>query len=239
MHPCYRKKLSPFLTSFQCKGTPAGAQWLSTQTETARLFVCLTENGTILEARHDGASGEAEALLEAFCRLIPGMPLSEAREHGPLRLEYALRDPALPPPVPGLVTPENADPAFQELIRLARALPRPEAARPWSPAVPQSWKAMPVAERRTLLLNGLRQHLRQMNYQGPEIELEPASGLDRWLIGFGDRPCPPDFFLLLLSLEKRVRETTGTQVELFLEGKEDRNQRSTREIRSHDLHPGA
>ncbi len=240
MHRCYQTKLAPFQSKIRRRGFAEGPSWQVAVTDQASLALRVSEDGLILEARHDRASGDLELVLEAFCQLIDGMPLEEARGHGPLTLEYRLRDPEEAPPVAGLVTPENADPVFLELIELVRRFPKSDLRRPWTPPVAASWKAKPMEARKEILLASLNTELKDLGYAGPPVDLFLAPGNDRWLISFGDHhPAPPNFFMLLLSLERNVRARTGTQVELFLEGKEDRNRRQGRDIRSHDLHPSA
>jgi hypothetical protein len=238
MHRCYQAALKAYEGRALHRGFPREAPWIESSEAGARLGVRLGSNETILEARYDGTPGELGQLLEAFCESIVGLPLSEARDHGVLRLEYRLRDRAEAPPVPGLVTPENADPLFAALHRLARALPA-HSARPYVAPSCAEWRTASFEERKARLLEAMKNELSELGYRGPAVDLAPASGAERWLIHFGEAPAPHDFFLYLLSLEKAVRARTGSQVELFLEGKEDRNQRHARETRTHDLHPGA
>ncbi len=237
MHPCYEANLAPFRLSPKRQGS-AGADWKTLSELNVHLSFRLSAEQIILEARHEGATDDVQAILEAFCRFAEGLPLSEARDHGALRLEYSLRSPDCDPPVSGLVMPENADPAFGVLVRLLHQIPAC-GERFWSPPAPPAWRKLSLAERHYRLLTAVQEELKNLGYAGPEVEIVPTSGADRWLIGFGSESAPPDFFRLLLSLEKKVRAVTGTYVEIFLEGKEDRNQRRARETRNHDLHPGA
>lgn len=237
MHPCYEASLAPFRSNPERAGSP-GAGWTSLKDGNVLLSFQVSPDGKILEARHEGASGDEFAVLEAFCRFAENMPLFEAREHGALRLEYHLRSQEHEPPVDGLVMAENADPAFALLVRLLRKLPS-VASRFWSPPASPKWKKLSLSDRHYRLLMAVQDELKNLGYAGPEVEVVPTNGVDRWLIGFGGENCPPDFFRLILSLERKVRAATGTYVELFLEGKEDRNQRRARETRGHDLHPGA
>jgi len=237
MHPCYEASLAPFRSNPERVGPPE-TDWMTLSDGALRLSFHVSSEGEILEARHEGAAGDELAVLEAFCRFAVGLPLSEAREHGALRLEYRLRSSEHQTPVDGLVMAENADPAFAPLVRMLRQIPG-DGTRFWSPPNSSDWKKLSVSDRHYRLLTAVQNELKNLGYGGPEVEVVPTSGVDRWLIGFGGESCPPDFFRLILSLEKRVRAATGTYVELFLEGKEDRNQRRARETRSHDLHPSA
>ncbi|HYH22868.1 MAG TPA: hypothetical protein VD995_30020 [Azospirillum sp.] len=78
---------------------------------------------TVRAARHGGATNPVErAILDALCAEIEGTPLADAAEHGAIRALGALHDPDLGRPVPGILHPGNADPAFAPALRLIHAL---------------------------------------------------------------------------------------------------------------------
>jgi hypothetical protein len=53
---------------------------------------------------------------------MEGKPILECADHGMIYVERQLRDTSQPAPVPGIVTPENADPIFSSLTLLVREL---------------------------------------------------------------------------------------------------------------------
>lgn len=66
-------------------------------------------------------SGLERGLLEGLCEILEGRPIQEGSDHAVIRLENRFRD-AAPRPVRGIITPENADPAFQFPVALVRGL---------------------------------------------------------------------------------------------------------------------
>src|SRR5207245_1768923 len=104
--------------------TPTGdSGWSTLEKDDVRLYL-RAPRGIVIDACFDGAREDRAAVLAAFCRMAIGIPLDEIRDHGPLRLLHSLSDPSVAPPVRGLLTPENADPAFAFLAGLCRSLPR-------------------------------------------------------------------------------------------------------------------
>ncbi|HZV01571.1 MAG TPA: hypothetical protein VFF73_32980 [Planctomycetota bacterium] len=76
----------------------------------------------VTRACHSGGRTPVErALLEALCEVVEGRPILECGDHAAIRVEHLLRDGGARP-VPGIVQPENADPAFIPIVRIARAL---------------------------------------------------------------------------------------------------------------------
>lgn len=80
------------------------------------------------EHRVVGMSGSAPmgsdeaALLAGLAQVSVGRGIQDASEHAAIRLENLLRDPAAPRAVPGIVQPENADPAFRLPLSLIRRI---------------------------------------------------------------------------------------------------------------------
>lgn len=214
MHPCYRSALHRFFPCrFETDGFPPDSLVLADEAGS----LAFTPEGSWA---HRGASGEWRLLLEAFCALMDGLPLGEVRDHGVLRLEHALRDPKEAPPVPGLVTPHNADPLLRRLWELVARIPR-AGESPWEPAPsgPWHWERVEAA---------LEECLEEMGLSPRDFSLEEIRGGHRFfLAGSGDGA-------RLLELERRLRAKTDGGVEVFLKGREDRNVRRV----DHDMRTG-
>lgn len=104
----------------------------------------------VIAARFDGAREGAAAVLDAVCEAVEGVPLREALDHGVSQAELALRDRDGPPPVRGVVLPENASPAFAAALGLlrgwldgwaARGLPLPQESR-YHRGVSDAWRSL-------------------------------------------------------------------------------------------------
>jgi hypothetical protein len=76
-------------------------------------------DGMIEKLAHHGAATDfGRGVLECACRALTGVTVTEAAEHGALRVELALSAPGAAPPVAGVVMPEHAGSAVVRLGRL-------------------------------------------------------------------------------------------------------------------------
>jgi hypothetical protein len=181
----------------------------------------------IEQAAFAGAADRIEAgMLEALCRVIEGLPLIEAADHGALRLEHALREG--PKPVGGIVTPRAVGSAFDRphaLLRDALASWRTQmgAVEPTSTfdAGPTpTWRAMDDATRKgaiTAVIFGFtRAHelpddlfavvaiefdVRLVLHAAPHAKLAP----------------------LVMALERSIRDAIDPRLEVYLEEIRDKN----------------
>ena len=121
----------------------------------ATLEVAVDAQRVLVAARHRGGAGDVPAVLEALCRTIESLPLREAVDHGPARLELALRGRAGARVVPGIVSPANADPRISACVVTLRALLAEYARRAGAievknefvPPLRAAWGAASPAER--------------------------------------------------------------------------------------------
>lgn len=78
---------------------------------------------TVRKAAYAGATSDVHrGLLEVLCEIMIDRPIQECSDHATIYLEHRLRDPSQPRPVSGIITPDNADPAFRLPGVLVRAL---------------------------------------------------------------------------------------------------------------------
>tara|TARA_Y100000814_G_scaffold281063_2_gene244903 strand:- start:1178 stop:1909 length:732 start_codon:yes stop_codon:yes gene_type:complete len=174
IHPAYRKLLSDLNMPLTMEGF--------LQEQNSLIFLSSSWNGVTLSVliepdSHfikkalylDENSIHIKILMEYFCKEIINLPVQEAADHTCINLEYKLRDHSVYAPVPGIVTPENADPIFrypQTLIRKIFKLYREE--QMYSPTInffdrqlSEGWLSLSGADRlkktRGLLKNFLSQ----------------------------------------------------------------------------------
>ena len=111
--------------------------------------------GKIVSATHEGVVDPTEReVFEAFCQVLDGLPIQEAADHAGHHVMTRLRDPACSRPVPGIVTPWNADPLFRRPMRLIRRIRDDHAARQpaasvenfWNPTISKDWLRLAEAE---------------------------------------------------------------------------------------------
>jgi len=127
IHPCYRAALDTVLTDIrhEIQPEPATGQIAVTAKEgPCELFSAIDSKSTqVKQAGFRGAASPIDrGLLEVLCRIMEGRPIQECADHATIAVEYALRDKSQPSPIRGIVTPENADPAFQLPQALVRRL---------------------------------------------------------------------------------------------------------------------
>jgi hypothetical protein len=137
-------------------GTKPGAIVVVATAERGRIAALVdTTTHRVLEARHRGFSGATAAVAELLCARLERAPIWEG-DHAAIRIEHALRGRAGGRPVPGIVSPENADPRLRAAAELARSLVRafaeaakadPPARYEWEPPPSDKWLALSGDER--------------------------------------------------------------------------------------------
>jgi hypothetical protein len=101
-----------------------GLELVQTSRENATLMALVepSQHSVKKAAFHGARSGDERAVLDLLCQFMEGKPILECADHGMIYVERQLRDTSQPAPVPGIVTPENADPIFSSLTLLVREL---------------------------------------------------------------------------------------------------------------------
>jgi hypothetical protein len=186
----------------------------------------------ICTAGFDGAKSELEeALLEAFCALIEGLPFQEVSDHGTLRLEQALRDSASTRPVSGVLSPEAADPAFvlpTGLIRAAMADFRMKSDyrkfdNSYDPGLTTEWRKLSSDQKLQKIrlclaqtAQGLGGHFEDAQLVELEYDVRVVVRL-AGALGAGDKQRH------LFALERALKKDVEPRIELYLEELKDRN----------------
>ncbi|WP_339852695.1 hypothetical protein [uncultured Nisaea sp.] len=187
---------------------------------------------TVAQA-HFSAPPEApeSAVLDLLCAHALGAPVREVVEHGLVFALQALRDPDAPAPVAGIVTPRNAGACFAIPLRLVAAVRREAEARfgrhadtnffdrPYSDA----WKKLDKAGKRDLLLPHIARFKADNGISDSAFELVEIDQYDRLFLVFTDEIAVWDKPVLLMKMERWLREQTGERIELFTEVVKDAN----------------
>lgn len=116
-------------------------------------FAVEVEAGTdiVTRACHSGAEGAQRAVLELLAREAEGAPIWDLAEHAVIRVEHSLRGRGGRRAVPGIVTPDNADPRLRIGAEMMRALGRayqektgasPPLRNEWDPPPSSEWRAL-------------------------------------------------------------------------------------------------
>lgn len=188
--------------------------------------------GKIVSAAHEGVADPAErAVFDAFCQILEGLPLQEAADHAGHHVMTRLRDPEQSRPVPGIVTPWNADPLFHRPMRLVRRIRVDYAARQPTASVENFWN--PTISKDWLRLDTAAQVARVEEILGDfqaERSLAPGSlvavGVEnniRVLLAFSEEVGYAQKPTLLMDVERKLRAATGDRLEVFAEEMADEN----------------
>ena len=127
IHPSYRNNLHDALESCTHEGVlkqTTGFELVQASHQSITLMALVdSSDRTVKEASFHGSVTDVQrGLLEVMCAIMEGKPIQECNDHAVIRLEYHLRDHSQPAPMPGIVTPQNADPAFALPLHLVRNL---------------------------------------------------------------------------------------------------------------------
>jgi hypothetical protein len=190
------------------------------------------DSHVIREAGFFGSTDAATTgVLEVFCRVVESLPLLEAAQHGPARLEHALRDPVAPPPVPGIVTPSAADPAFAVPTTLVRdALQRyrehtgfAERDSRYDPGPGPRWRGLDEAARAQAVAATLARYTRAHGAAADDAELVAIEIGIRVVVRVGGALAGRDRGAHCMAIERALQAEIDPRLELYLEERKDRN----------------
>lgn len=244
VHPAYRKRLEAVSRALLWEGTVRAEgpreRVITASAQGVLLSVRADGDGVIREARHLGAKGATFLFLDRLCDLTRGMPLQEAAEHGAIHLEKDLRDPAERPPVPGLVTPENADPGFHlptVLLRQAyesyrKASRKGRGCNDFVRPVREAWGALAPTEQAGKVARAWKEICAERGVPYGEMQVLAVRGGTRVVFTAPVPPSGASFGHDLLVLEGELKRRVEPRLEVTLESVEDRNQREARTERA-------
>lgn len=200
--------------------------------ESAQAGICLKAlvdpaDHQIRQAAFSGASTQVQrGVLETLCRILEGRPIQECSDHAVIRVENKLRDGSHPPPVSGVVLPQNAASAFRLPLVLVRALlasyrrktPYDQTQNFYEDPVSDAWKGMSADEKKVRLEAVLHRHP-----AGQGVDLVRFDGTKRAVVRFGEPLDDTAKRWRLLRLEELLQETLEPTLQLFLEPMMDAN----------------
>jgi hypothetical protein len=195
------------------------------------------ETHFIRAARHKQSRDPVErALLDVLCAVIEGTPVDDAADHGPIRAMAALMEPGAPRPVPGILHPVNADPAFGPALRLAHRLrdeyragggmaedrnefdPSPAAA--WTAAEP-AVRIARVADATVAFLTEIKRPAGTLAVLRIDDDLQGRPV--RVIATFGPQTPAGDKPDLMRALERRLKRDVEGMLQLYHEQRKDEN----------------
>jgi len=165
-------------------------------------------------------------LLETLCIVMEGKPIQECADHAAIFAERALRDPAAAPLVPGLLTPDNGDPAFRLLQSLARQLRCQYAEQTgctntinfFDRRPSGQWRKLSEAARIDLLNEAIQKE--QLSRQLRVLGVQEGK---RVVVAFVAPLSGHEQQALLVKLETTLRQTVESTLQIMLETKSDTN----------------
>ncbi|MEP3113067.1 hypothetical protein [Nisaea sp.] len=190
------------------------------------------ETETISDACFEAPADAPEAaVLDLLCDHAIGAPVREMAEHGLIYALQALRNPDMPAPVSGILTPRNAAACFATPLRLVSAIRREIEAKsgrhtdtnffdqPYS----EAWRKLDKTGKRDLVLPHITVFKADNGLSDSAFELVEIDQYDRLFLAFTDEIAAWDKPVLLMRLERWLREQTGERIELFTEVVKDAN----------------
>lgn len=187
---------------------------------------------TVVDAHFSAPPEAAEsAVLDLLCAHAIGATVRETVEHGLIFALHALHDPSVPSPVAGILTPRNAGACFAIPLRLVAAVRREAEARfgrhkdtnffdrPFS----EAWQKLDKIGKRDLVLPPIARFKADNGLSDGAFELVEIDQYDRLFVAFTDEVAAWDKPVLLMRLERWLREQTGERIELFTEVVKDAN----------------
>jgi hypothetical protein len=231
IHSCYQAALTRLLERVTHEGAlaPSQGKELVSVSADGMTLAALVEprRHVVAQAAFQGASAAVQrGLLEGLCAAMEGRPLQDAADHALIAVEDNLRDHAQPPPVSGLVTPDNADPAFagpQQLVRALLAAYRErtgwrDTANFHDAPVSSAWAALTPAERSSALGRAL-----EALAVTDRVEVVGLEGPKRVVVRFLTDLSSDARQTLLRQLENQLRQAVEPTLHVVAQVKSDVN----------------
>ncbi len=236
LHPIYRGAVAEILAGpMSHEGTADATPGLE-RLETERdgwVLGALVDPAThrVRAARHRGARKNTRALLEGFCAIMEDKPLLECADHAVIRLEHRLRDRAGPRPVAGIVTPESVEPAFGPLTAAVRDLLAEyrrrtgyaEADNRFDPEPSPDWKALIPEQRMARIQAALDELVAQRGLKSGDVVCTRLDRSTRATVEFRAELPAQKKALMMMSLERGLKDTLEGTIHLYQEEMHDKN----------------
>lgn len=188
-------------------------------------------------ARHNQARGPVErVLLDTLCAVIENTPVDDAADHGPINAMAALSEAGAARPVPGILHPVNADPAFIPVLRMAHQLRAAYQAQSgmadrrneFDPPPGAQWLALTGARREERVAAGISAFIDRTGRSAEAVSLlrldDDLHGQPvRALIFFGETVAAGEKPDLIRALERHLKQTVEAKLQLYHEQRKDEN----------------
>jgi hypothetical protein len=200
--------------------------------ENGRCLTLSLRKGKVVNAAHEGVTDPAEReVFDAFCRVLVGLPIQEAADHAGHHVMAAQHDPDQARPVPGIVTPWNADPLFQRPMRMIRRIRADYAARRpsasvenfWNPTISKDWLRLDEAKQLACVDEILSAFLAERGLVSGNLVAVGIENNIRVLLAFSEEVGYAHKPALLMDFERKLRTATGDRLEVFAEEMADEN----------------
>jgi hypothetical protein len=188
--------------------------------------------GKIVSAAHEGVEDPAEReVFDAFCRVLEGLPIQEAADHAGHHVAAGRCDPGQARPVPGIMTPWNADPLNHRPMRLIRRIRADYAARQptasvenfWNPTISKDWLRLAEAEQLARVDQILGDFQAERGLAPGSLVAVGIENNIRVLVAFSEEVGYEQKPALLMDVERNLRAATGDRLEVFAEEMADEN----------------
>jgi hypothetical protein len=209
----------------------SGQERLQAEENGRRLTLGLRKS-KIVSAAHEGVADPAEReVFDAFCRVLEGLPIQEAADHAGHHVAADLRDLGQARPVPGIMTPWNADPLFHRPMHLIRRIRADYAARQptasvenfWNPTISKDWLRLAEAEQLDRVDRILSDFHTERNLAPGCLVAVGIENNIRVLLAFSEEVGYAQKPALLMDVERKLRAATGDRLEVFAEEMADGN----------------
>lgn len=245
LHPVYVAALRTAAKEEDWQGQVEAAE-AQAEAEGLKLSVSVNRDQHLLitKARWSGEADPLQrGLMNATCKVLEGITLAEASDHGILRLEDLLRDEKLHRPTGGIVIPEKVEPAFALPLELMRGLladyrqKDPEAGKVnfFVPAFSEHWKGLSEQERIGELARAAEGFLRQMELSADTLSIGHIDEQGRVTVSLKADLDVAFKGEVMLKLERYLDKTLEQNLHLYMSELEDRNAKRRQILHKDDL----
>jgi hypothetical protein len=163
--------------------------------------------------------------------------MQEVAEHGLIYVEFEMRDSNIAAPVSGLLTPRNADPAFERPLQLVRecyvsfaqALGITEPERNfWAPRAGEAWAKCDAEKKKQELESAIASVAGEKRWFDLRFEIVDIADTKVTISFQTNAMTGADIGHAMMVLENELKRRLEPQLELALEDIQDRNKRLDR-----------
>jgi hypothetical protein len=206
----------------------AGLEFVQATSDGVKLTALVDSSEHVIrKAAHQGTVSEVQrCLLELLCGILEGKTMQECSDHVVIYLENYLRDRSQAPPVPGIITPESADPAFALPTRLVRGLLEDYRQKTdysdtinfYDPSPSLEWQALSSDGKLTRVQAAIERYPTKINVRIVRVEHE-----NRIVVEFEESPATETKGRALMHLESYLKDEVEPTLQLWHQPQADKN----------------